>query len=142
MVGYVRVSTGEQAEGGVSLDAQRHRLSGYCAAHGLKLAHVEADEGFSASKTANRPGLQGALRALSRGEADGLVVCKLDRLTRCLRDALDLVAQADREGWQLHSIGENLDTSTPVGRFVVHLFGALAARELEKIAARTGTARW
>ena len=65
VVGYVRVSTEDQVEGGISLDAQRHRVAAYCEAHGLVLAGVEADEGISARKTTNRPGLQRALVALT-----------------------------------------------------------------------------
>ena len=140
VVGYVRVSTGEQAQSGLSLDAQRHRLSGYCAAHGLKLAGVEADEGISASKTANRPGLQRALRALKRRDVAGLVAVKLDRLSRTTRDVLGLVAAAEREAWALHSIEERLDTSSPHGRFVVTILAAMAQLEREQIAARTKAA--
>jgi site-specific DNA recombinase len=98
---------------------------------------VAADEGISGKATGNRPGLQRALSALRSRKAGGLVVVKLDRLSRSLRDALDLVAQSEREGWELHSIGENLDTSTPHGRFVVHLFAALAQLEREQIGERT-----
>ncbi len=65
------------------------------------------------------------------------MVVKLDRLSRSLQDVLDLVARAEREKWELHSIGENLDTSTPHGRFVVHLFAALAQLEREQIGERT-----
>ncbi len=140
VIGYVRVSTGEQAEAGISLDAQRHRVSAYCAAHGLKLAGVFADEGISARKTANRPGLQGALAALRRREVAGLVAVKLDRLSRTTRDVLDLVAAAERQGWALHSIEERLDTGSPHGRFVVTILAAMAQLEREQIAARTKAA--
>ncbi len=140
VVGYVRVSTEDQVEGGISLDAQRHRVSAYCAAHGLKLAGVFADEGISASKTANRPGLQGALAALRRREVAGLVAVKLDRLSRTTRDVLDLVAAAERQRWALHSIEERLDTGSPHGRFVVTILAAMAQLEREQIAARTKAA--
>jgi len=137
VVGYVRVSSTDQVRHGISLAEQEQRIRGYCAAHGLKLVSVAADEGISGKGTGNRPGLQRALRALRGCKAGGLVVCKLDRLSRSLRDALDLVARSEREGWELHSIGENLDTSTPHGRFVVHLFAALAQLEREQIGERT-----
>ncbi len=126
VIGYARVSTEDQAGNGVSLDAQRHRLEAYCAAHGLTLARVEEDAGISARKTTNRPALQRALVALRRGDAAGLVAIKLDRLSRTTRDVLDLVARAEKEDWALHSIEERLDTSSPQGRFVVTLLGALA----------------
>jgi DNA invertase Pin-like site-specific DNA recombinase len=140
VVGYIRVSSEEQAATGVSLDAQRHRIAAYCTAHGLTLLRVEADAGISARRTTNRPALQRALGALASGEANGLVAVKLDRLSRTTRDVLDLVARADRGGWALHSLEERLDTSTPQGRFVVTLLGALGQLEREQASERTRTA--
>ncbi len=112
VIGYCRVSTIEQAETGISLDAQRHRLQAYADAHGLELARVEVDRGISARRTTNRPALQRALQALRKGEVVGLVAVKLDRLSRTTRDVLDLVARAEKESWALHSIEERLDTSS------------------------------
>ncbi|MCZ6785817.1 MAG: recombinase family protein, partial [Planctomycetota bacterium] len=97
VVGYARVSSADQAENGVSLDVQRHRLKAYCEAHGLELMGIETDEGISAKRTANRPALQRALATLKEGRADGLVVVKLDRLSRTTRHVLDLVERAERE---------------------------------------------
>src|SRR5438128_12384008 len=84
-IGYVRVSTQEQAAEGVSLDTQRDRLRVYCQASGIKLIDIVADEGISGS-TLNRPGLQAALQMIKRGRANTLIVAKLDRLSRSLRD--------------------------------------------------------
>jgi site-specific DNA recombinase len=137
VLGYVRVSTTEQAEEGVSLDAQTTKLRDYARLHDLELVDVVADNGVSAKRTTNRPGLQRALKALKRGEAAGLVVVKLDRLSRTTTDLLGLVAQADRERWQLHSIHEHLDTRTPHGRFVLTILAGLAQMEREQIAERT-----
>ncbi len=140
VIAYVRVSTEDQSANGVSLDAQRHRLKAYCDAHALDLVAVEADEGISAKRTANRPGLQRALERLRRGEAAGLVAVKLDRLSRTTRDVLDLVARAEKERWALHSIEERLDTGSPHGKFVVTVLAALAQMEREQIGARTKSA--
>ena len=81
VIAYCRVSTTEQAEGGISLEAQRRRLLAYAEAHDLHVLCVEEDAGISAKKTSNRPALQRALLALRRGEADGLAIVKLDRRT-------------------------------------------------------------
>ncbi len=140
VVGYVRVSTEDQVEGGISLDAQRRRVAAYCESQDLVLSHIEADEGISGKATRNRPGLQRALRALKRREASGLVTVKLDRLSRTTRDVLDLVAAAEHGGWALHSIEERLDASSPHGRFVVTVLAALAQLEREQAAQRTRAA--
>ena len=89
-VGYIRVSTHEQAQEGVSLDVQRDKLRSYCKGVGIKLVEVFADEGISGC-TMERPGVQDALRALERGRANTLVVVKLDRLTRSVKDLCTLV---------------------------------------------------
>ena len=85
VVGYIRVSSEGQATEGVSLDAQRVKLAAYCTAMDLELVGIEADEGVSA-KSLRRPGLQRALGLLDAGAADGLLITKLDRLTRSVRD--------------------------------------------------------
>jgi len=140
VIGYCRVSSEDQAANGISLDAQRHRLQAYCDAHGLTLARMEEDAGISAKRTTNRPALQRALGALKRGEAGGLVVVKLDRLSRTTADLLRLMAQAEREGWELHSLSEHLDTSSPHGRFFITIIGGLAQMEREQVSDRTKAA--
>ncbi len=139
-LGYVRVSTQEQADEGISLDAQRAKLAAYAALQDLDLIAVLADEGISGKRADNRPGLQEALRRLRSGEAAALVVLKLDRLSRSTRDVLDLVDRCGREGWSLHSIGEKLDTSSAAGRFVVTIMAGLAQMEREQIGERTALA--
>ena len=134
--GYARVSTAGQAADGISLAEQHHRISQYAQAHGFELVGVEIDRGVS-GKSMGRPALQRALTRLAAGEAGGLVAVKLDRLSRSIRDTLDLVERSEREGWQLHSIAERLDTGSAVGRFTVHLLGALAQLEREQNAERT-----
>lgn len=89
-IGYVRVSSQEQATEGVSLVAQRDRLRSYCKLNGIRLIDIVSDEGISGSTLA-RPGLQVALHLLRRGRANTLVVVKLDRLSRSLRDVCALV---------------------------------------------------
>ena len=84
-VAYLRVSTAQQAEHGISLDAQRAKVELYCRLYDLQPIEVIVDAGASA-KTLDRPGLQKALGALRDGRADALLVVKLDRLTRSVKD--------------------------------------------------------
>jgi len=140
LVAYLRVSTAEQAQEGVSLDAQESRLRAYAQAHDCALVAVESDAGVSGKRMANRPALQRALAVLKAGDADGLVVLKLDRLSRSIKDVITLVERSEREGWRLVSLAEHLDTSNAVGRFTVHLLGALAQLEREQISERTKSA--
>ena len=139
-VGYVRVSTDEQARDGVSLEAQQARIRAYAEAKDLKLAEILCDEGRS-GKNLKRPALQELLARCERGEVGAVIVLKLDRLTRRTRHLLSLVEDLFlANDIELHSVGESLDTSTPHGRFVLTLFGGLAQMERELIAERTRTA--
>lgn len=139
-VGYVRVSTEDQAAEGYSLDAQRAKLAAYAFANDLELVATFADEGLSGKRADNRPALQSALAAMKAGEATALVVVKLDRLSRSTTDVLDFVERSGREGWALHSLAEKLDTASAMGRFVVTVFAALAQAEREVIGERTRAA--
>ena len=135
-VAYVRVSTDKQADHGVSLEAQEAKLRAYADLYGLDLVEVAVDAAVSA-QTLDRPALTRVLAMLRSGEADALLVVKLDRLSRATRDVLDLVESSGREGWALHSISEKLDTSSAIGRFVVTIMAALAQMEREQIGERT-----
>lgn len=137
VVGYVRVSTAQQAEGGVSLDAQRARIEAYAVAMDLELVAIHVDAGQSA-KTLARPGLTEALRALEVGEADGLLVAKLDRLTRSVRD-LGWLLERERFGerWSLLSVADSINTRTAAGRLVLNVLGAVSQWEREAIGERT-----
>ena len=85
--GYVRVSTDEQASEGVSLDAQSEKVLAYAALYGLDFCELHTDAGES-GKSLKRPGLSLALNRLDSGAIDGIVVAKLDRLTRSVADAM------------------------------------------------------
>ena len=139
-IGYIRVSTDEQAQGGVSLDAQRAKLEAFCALHDLVLVGVEVDAGLSA-KTLARPGLESALSRLDRGEADGLAIAKLDRLTRSVRDWAALIegyfGPVHPAGKSLWSVGDSIDTTTAGGRLVLNILMTLAQWERETIGERT-----
>ena len=134
-VGYVRVSTEEQVREGLSLDAQEEKIRAYCTAKGWRLVRVYRDEGFS-GKDLNRPALQEMLRDLKADGIQAVVVAKLDRLTRSVRDLGYLIDDLF-DGVALASVEESLDTTTAGGRFVLHILGAVAQWERETISERT-----
>ncbi len=137
VIAYTRVSTEEQATQGVSLSAQEAKLRAYCDLYGHELLEVIVDAGQSA-KTLKRPGLQRALEALKAGEADGLLVLKLDRLTRSVRDLGDLLETYFQTS-ALLSLQEQCDTSTAAGRLVLNLLTSVAQWERETTSERTKT---
>ena len=138
LVGYVRVSSEEQTRTGVSVKAQRERLTAYCTAHGHELVALKRDSGISGKvEPAQRPGLAAALDLVRQGQADGLVVLKLDRLSRSTRHVLDLVDETRRAGWRLVSVSEHLDTGSAAGRLVVTVLAALSEMEREQVGERT-----
>jgi len=137
-VGYVRVSTEEQAREGLSLAAQESRIRAYCEAKGWELAGVYRDEGYS-GKDLNRPGIQSLIRDLKADGIDIVVVLKLDRLTRSVRDLGALIEDLFG-GVALASVEESLDSSTANGRMVINLLGTVAQWEREVISERTAFA--
>jgi DNA invertase Pin-like site-specific DNA recombinase len=123
LIGYARVSTEDQ-----SLDLQTDALKK--AGCGKKIL-VDKMSGA----VAERPGLSRALEMLREG--DVLVVWRLDRLGRSLKHLIELVSELEQNGVGFRSLTENIDTTTPGGKLVFHLFGALAEFERNLIRERT-----
>lgn len=134
---YARVSTSDQADG-VSLEAQRAKLVAYADALDLEVVETIEDAGES-GKSLNRPGLQHALRMLSGGEADGIAIVKLDRLTRSVSDWQTLINGwfGEKPGKQLFSLGDSINTATAGGRLVLNVLLSVAQWERETIGERT-----
>jgi DNA invertase Pin-like site-specific DNA recombinase len=137
-IGYIRVSTDEQAQDGVSLDVQRQRLQQYADLYEIELVAIIEDAGASA-KTLKRDGLQTALQMLRHGKADALLVAKLDRLTRNVRDLGDLIEHYFGK-YRLLSVADHIDTSSATGRLVLNVLGSVSQWEREQIAERTAAA--
>lgn len=138
-IGYVRVSTEEQAASGCSLAAQADKIRSYCGLYGINLINIIEDAGQSA-KTLGRPGLQQALSMLDCGGANGLVIAKLDRLTRSVRDWATLIESYFDGRASLLSVDDKIDTQTAAGRVVLNLLIAISQWERETIGERTSTA--
>src|SRR4051794_4255563 len=138
VLGYTRVSSAEQASEGVSLEAQEAKVRGYCALHDLDLVGLEADAGVSA-RTLKRPGLARVLAALESGEVGGVVIAKLDRLSRSVADWNTLIERhfGPAGGRQLFSVSDHIATRTAAGRMVLNILMSVAQWEREAIAERT-----
>lgn len=135
VIGYLRVSTEEQADSGLGLEAQRAVIEAEASRRGWSLRFVE-DAGYSA-KTLTRPGIQGALRDLASSAASALVVSKLDRLSRSVLDFASVVARAQRQGWGVVALDVGLDTTSIHGRLITTIVMAIAEWEREMIGKRT-----
>jgi len=135
-VGYVRVSTDHQADGGESLDVQRNKVTAMAEVQGAELVELIEDAAESA-KDLRRPGMSHLLEMVDAGAVDIVIVHKLDRLTRSVRDLGDLLDRFERRGVALVSVNESLDTGTAAGRLVLNIMGAVSQWEREAIAERT-----
>lgn len=140
VVAYLRVSTDGQAEHGVSLAAQAVQVSAYASLYGLRIVEVVEDRGLSA-KTLDRPGLDRVLSHLRDRRAAGMLVSKLDRLTRSVRDLGTLVDRYFRDGGAaLLSVSEQIDTRSASGRLVLNVLTSVAQWEREATGERTALA--
>jgi DNA invertase Pin-like site-specific DNA recombinase len=135
-IGYVRVSTDKQADRGVSLEAQTEKIRAMTVVHSAKLADIIVEAGESA-KSLNRPGMQRLLALVDSGDVNAVIVAKLDRLTRSVKDLCELLEQFDRRGVALISVAESLDTSSAAGRLVLNIMTAVSQWEREAIGERT-----
>jgi DNA invertase Pin-like site-specific DNA recombinase len=134
-VGYVRVSTEEQAREGMSLEAQRARIGAWCELNGYTLLAVHEDAGLSGKRADTRPGLQAALAAVAH-EGAALVVYSLSRVSRSTRDMLGIAEQLEGAGADLVSLTERIDTTGAAGRMVFRLLAVLNEFERDVIAER------
>ncbi len=132
---YVRVSTEEQAEKGHSLAAQEAACRAMCTARGFPIGPVLSDPGQSA-KDLDRPQVQRLISLVEEGRFGGVIIWRLDRLTRNLRDLLDLTELFNRTGTALASVSEQIATDTPSGRMMLSILGTFAQWERETIAER------
>jgi site-specific DNA recombinase len=136
VVGYVRVTTEDQARDGVSISAQQAKLEAYCLVKDWTLVQVIRDEGYSA-KSLKRPGLETLLALVEARRVAAVIVYKLDRLTRSVSDLDKLVRLFDRHHIALVSLQESLDATTATGRLMMNLLASVSQWEREVIGERT-----
>jgi DNA invertase Pin-like site-specific DNA recombinase len=128
---YARVSTRDQDP-----EPQVHALRAYATARRLEVARVDVDHGVSGGRD-RRPALDALLAACRRREVDALAVVKLDRLARSVRHLTALGAELEALGVDLVVLDQGLDTSTPAGRLLFNVLGAIGEFELDLIRDRT-----
>tara|TARA_Y100000592_G_C5479627_1_gene324505 strand:+ start:5274 stop:5999 length:726 start_codon:yes stop_codon:yes gene_type:complete len=138
VIGYVRVSTVKQEQSGLSVEAQTAKIRQYCELYDLELVDVIVDAGASA-KSLKRNGMQSALTMLKSGAVDGLVVAKLDRLTRSIKDLNVLIEEVFNKA-ALISVADQVDTTTPSGRLILNILMSVSQWEREEIGERTKSA--
>ncbi len=138
VVGYLRVSTNEQVESGLGLDAQRAAIHAEVVRRGWTLVQLYADEGVSGGVAPeDRPGLSQALQEVQSGRAGTLVAAKLDRVSRSVADFAGLMERAQREGWNLRVLDLDIDLSTENGEMMGGVMASFAQWERRLIARRT-----
>ena len=137
-IGYVRVSTEQQASEGVSLEAQRAKIEHWCKANDYELVNVYVDAGISGKSMDKRPGLLDALKSLKKGMA--LVSYSLSRLARSTKDALSIGEAVAKKKADMVSLTEQIDTTTAAGKMMFQMLSVLAEFERNLVAERTTNA--
>lgn len=138
-IGYVRVSTEEQALEGVSLEAQKERIGAWCKANDWELVRIYEDAGLSGMKGHNRPGFQEAISAACKIGAT-FIVYSLTRASRSTRETLELSERLQASKADLVSISERIDTTTASGKMVFRMLAVLGEFERDQIVERTKAA--
>jgi DNA invertase Pin-like site-specific DNA recombinase len=143
-IGYIRVSTDEQFENGGGLDGQRKAIVDECASRGWELLRIETEDAGASGKEIDRPGLNRARDAMDAGEADVLIVAKLDRLSRNTVQGLAFIEAAGKTGrgkrkraWSVVACDGMGDTTTSAGELMTAVQFSFAQYERREIARRT-----
>ena len=130
------MSTDEQGDSGLGLAAQWASIEAEVARRDWTMVEIFTDVASGKSLT-GRDGLAAALRAAESGQVGGLVVAKLDRLSRSLADFAGLMARAQTRGWNLVALDLGIDLSTPAGEFMAGVMASAAQWERRIISSRT-----
>lgn len=133
-LGYTRVSTEEQAEKRNGLESQRATIDAEAKRRGWTMEHY-TDAGVTGKVIG--PQLQEVLQLLASGQGDGLIVAKLDRLSRSIVNAANIIEAAQAHGWSLVLLDLGVDLTTAAGRMMAHNLMSFAQYERELISERT-----
>lgn len=147
---YTRVSTREQAEAGYSIEEQEKILKAYCTENQISLFKVYSDKGISGKSIKGRPGVMELLVDAEQNKFNMILVWRLNRLSRKLKDTLEIVEKLSYNNVELKSITEKMELNTPEGRLHLHIMSSLGEFERGQIAenvkmgmkARAKEGRW
>jgi site-specific DNA recombinase len=140
--GYIRVSkvNGRSGESFISPRVQREKIQDFAKLHGHKVVAWHEDLDEPGSKR-SRPGFQDAIARVEAGKSEGIAVAKLDRFARSVADAATAIRRIREAGGELLSVEDNFDSSTPMGKFAMHMLLALGELELDRIRESWSTAQ-
>ncbi len=133
---YPRVSTEDQSRFGHSLDEQEDKLKQLCKFKGYEIYKIYREEGVSAKNT-NRPKFQEMIEDMKAGKINKIIVYKLDRLTRSIRDLENICTMLEEYNCDLESVAEEINTSNANGKFFIRMLTILAQLEIERTSERT-----
>lgn len=133
---YPRVSTEDQSRFGHSLDEQEDRLKKLCEFKGYEIYKVYREEGVSA-KTTNRPSFKEMIQDMKDGKINKIIVYKLDRLTRSIKDLETICTLLEEYNCDLESVAEEINTGNANGKFFIRMLTILAQLEIERCSERT-----
>ena len=126
----VRVSTEDQSRFGHSLDEQEDKLRKLCDFKDYEIYKIYREEGVSAKNT-NRPKFQEMIHDMKDGKINKIIVYKLDRLTRSIKDLEIICSLLEKYHCSLESVAEEINTETANGRFFVRMLTVLSQLEIE-----------
>ncbi len=137
-IGYIRVSTQGQVDDGVSMEAQQAKIEAWCLANDYELVEVFRDDGISGKSMNKREGLQNAIDSIGKDIA--LVTYSMSRISRSIRDMLDIGDHLQKKGANLVSLTEKIDTTSAAGKMIFNMLAVMNQFERDQISERTKSA--
>ena len=136
IIGYCRVSSDKQVDVGMSLEVQEFQIRKYAELYEIRLGEIIVDAGESA-RSLKRPGMQRIIELMDSGLCSGVLVVKLDRLTRSVKDLCHLLERYFSKDKVLISVQEKIDTNSAMGRMVMNVVMSISQWEREATSERT-----
>lgn len=133
---YLRVSTEEQSRDGFSINAQKEKLTSYANINDWEIYDFYIDDGISGKNITDRPSVNRLIEDVKSGKVNNVLIYKLDRLTRSVKDLINLIELFESHNCSFNSVTEKLDTTNAVGRMFIKIIGIFAEFERENLAER------